>query len=555
MKNATPTSDRVRKSVYPDSSFYVQSNTIAPPTPPLYAPPQRIQRPPTPILIYTIITSLPTHLWPHTGGQTVESYLILPVQRVPRYKLLLSELRKRTPKDHPDYAPLEEAIAKVNAAAHVINDTLKDREILNKLFHIQSQFVGKVELVRRGRKFEREGVLTKICRRGHKQFYFHLFSDALVYSESTMMGYKFHRAIELATSNVKAVEDTDRVKNAFQISSKHKSFVAYVANAEDKVAWLADLQRCLADAKGGGTSGGGGGGGGGGGDSGAAGGDGDASQRGSDDNVRNRDRRCGSVEHLEEAHAAVWVPDSNQSACTICTSKFTFFNRRHHCRRCGALVCADCSKQRRLLEHMDATHKLRVCDKCCAETAQGERCLFRVRVEVVGARLSGLAVANGFLHGSGEAAAGSPGGDSPSASSDSKVLSWQCGVLHCERQVGETHMSQTRTASVEPTWTGGSVEGAADKSGNVESNVITFPLSPEALLRDGPGSEIVLEVNGHAGYVGEGGRRSWSSVRWICGWGTGECVCLCVMSLVYCAALVAYLWPQNHTYIRSSAFA
>ena len=463
------------------------------------------------------------------------------MQRVPRYKLLLSELRKQTPKDHPDYAPLEEAIAKVNEAAHVINDTLKDREILNKLFHIQSQFVGKVELVRRGRKFEREGVLTKICRRGHKQFYFHLFSDALVYSESTMMGYKFHRAIELATSNVKAVDDTDRVKNAFQISSKHKSFVAYVANAEDKVAWLADLQRCLANAKGGGASGGGGGGGGGGGDSGAAGGDGDASHRGSLDNTSVR-KRCGSVEHLEEAHAAVWVPDSNQSACTICSSKFTFFNRRHHCRRCGALVCADCSKQRRLLEHMDATHKLRVCDKCCAETAQGERCLFRVRVEVVGARLSGLAVANGFLHGSGEAAAGSPGGDSPSVSSDSKVLSWQCGVLHCDRQVGETHMSQTRTASVEPTWTGGSMEGAADKSGNVESNVITFPLSPETLLRDGPGSEIVLEVHGHAGYVGEVGRRSWSSVR-LDLWLEDRTMCLfvCNVTGVLCSSCCVFV--------------
>lgn len=27
----------------------------------------------------------------------------MPVQRIPRYQLLLKELQKRTPEDHPDY--------------------------------------------------------------------------------------------------------------------------------------------------------------------------------------------------------------------------------------------------------------------------------------------------------------------------------------------------------------------------------------------------------------------------------------------------------------------
>ena len=47
------------------------------------------------------------------GGQTMESYLILPVQRVPRYRMLLEDLRKHTPEGHPDIEPLEGAITKV----------------------------------------------------------------------------------------------------------------------------------------------------------------------------------------------------------------------------------------------------------------------------------------------------------------------------------------------------------------------------------------------------------------------------------------------------------
>ena len=37
------------------------------------------------------------------NGQTLQSLLIQPIQRVPRHKLLLKELLKHTTKTHPDY--------------------------------------------------------------------------------------------------------------------------------------------------------------------------------------------------------------------------------------------------------------------------------------------------------------------------------------------------------------------------------------------------------------------------------------------------------------------
>lgn len=38
-----------------------------------------------------------------------------------------------------------------------------------------------------------------------------------------------------------------------------------------------------------------------------------------------------------------WEPDEATSECRRCSRRFTFFQRKHHCRRCGLVVCAHCS--------------------------------------------------------------------------------------------------------------------------------------------------------------------------------------------------------------------
>jgi DNA-directed RNA polymerase subunit RPC12/RpoP len=41
-----------------------------------------------------------------------------------------------------------------------------------------------------------------------------------------------------------------------------------------------------------------------------------------------------------------WVDDTASLTCLLCVEKFTYSNRRHHCRTCGALVCDHCSSKR-----------------------------------------------------------------------------------------------------------------------------------------------------------------------------------------------------------------
>eukprot|EP01064_Diplonema_japonicum_P034220 TRINITY_DN7027_c0_g1_i4.p1 TRINITY_DN7027_c0_g1~~TRINITY_DN7027_c0_g1_i4.p1 ORF type:complete len:725 (+),score=109.40 TRINITY_DN7027_c0_g1_i4:741-2915(+) len=58
-----------------------------------------------------------------------------------------------------------------------------------------------------------------------------------------------------------------------------------------------------------------------------------------------------------------WAPDSSSHTCTRCSNLFTLLTRRHHCRKCGKLVCAKCSPLR--MPVPSVTHSLvRVCLDC-----------------------------------------------------------------------------------------------------------------------------------------------------------------------------------------------
>jgi hypothetical protein len=41
-----------------------------------------------------------------------------------------------------------------------------------------------------------------------------------------------------------------------------------------------------------------------------------------------------------------WQPDSEVTNCPICGVQFSFWYRKHHCRKCGRVVCASCSPHR-----------------------------------------------------------------------------------------------------------------------------------------------------------------------------------------------------------------
>jgi len=70
--------------------------------------------------------------------------------------------------------------------------------------------------------------------------------------------------------------------------------------------------------------------------------------------------------------AAVWVPDHSANICMVCKkTKFSPIVRRHHCRRCGSVVCGSCSNKKFLIPHI-SSKPVRVCNKCYDQMSSGK---------------------------------------------------------------------------------------------------------------------------------------------------------------------------------------
>ena len=73
-----------------------------------------------------------------------------------------------------------------------------------------------------------------------------------------------------------------------------------------------------------------------------------------------------------------WMADADTAACTSprCTSgspgrplEFSFFKRRHHCRRCGRIFCDACSSGRLVIVDSGSEKAHRVCAACAISVA------------------------------------------------------------------------------------------------------------------------------------------------------------------------------------------
>eukprot|EP00965_Chrysotila_dentata_P133957 4430312-Pleurochrysis_carterae.AAC.1 len=59
-----------------------------------------------------------------------------------------------------------------------------------------------------------------------------------------------------------------------------------------------------------------------------------------------------------------WLPDTLANDCQLCSSPFSTANRRHHCRHCGRIACAACSKSKLAIHKFGVNKPTRVCAEC-----------------------------------------------------------------------------------------------------------------------------------------------------------------------------------------------
>lgn len=127
---------------------------------------------------------------PRVQSSRLESIIIMPIQRIPRYKLLLEDLLKRTPDAHPDCNLLKESLKKVDEVAVFLDSNLKEHEQRQKVVELTVNFNAST-LLQPHRKWLREGeVGLRDPNLGNrvKKLHILLFNDILVPTVLSKLG-------------------------------------------------------------------------------------------------------------------------------------------------------------------------------------------------------------------------------------------------------------------------------------------------------------------------------------------------------------------------------
>lgn len=370
---------------------------------------------------------------PESQHLPLESFLMEPVQRVPRYRLLLEQLLKYTPEGHVERAATAEALALTVDVAQANNDAIVMRAQKDRIMTIMMSLSAatRVNLLDDpSRELLKEAVLQRQCRRGVKEFHFWLFTDKLLYAEqvSGLAGstsyYSLNRDISLTACRVRPVKPLSEHRTAdaeggtevdaevdadpdadqedcsytsldtFSASSKHSSLGSIgpdsfsskastssgtpgrahrrknSLNAVKEAIFLLHQPAAAKDLK-------------------------DAPltearafivespQKSFQVWAASEGEKLAWMAAIDGAIAALrrkigeagediaplWIPDTAVTHCQQCETKFGLVTRRHHCRNCGCNVCDSCSLNRCTLSHVDSTKDVRVCNVCFLDLA------------------------------------------------------------------------------------------------------------------------------------------------------------------------------------------
>lgn len=130
----------------------------------------------------------------------IESLLVTPVQRIPRYVLLLQDLVKHTPKWHKDAEEIDIALAMIKALADYINKNRSDYENKIKLEDLDSRITDKPgDFMLSGglnRRYIRESEVEMSVNKDKRKVW--LFNDMILFGQENKKGQiKYKSSVKL----------------------------------------------------------------------------------------------------------------------------------------------------------------------------------------------------------------------------------------------------------------------------------------------------------------------------------------------------------------------
>ncbi|CAG8435084.1 2927_t:CDS:2 [Ambispora gerdemannii] len=173
---------------------------------------------------------------PALNGLQMNSFLIMPIQRIPRYKLLLEALLKYTHESHPDYASLTKCVQQITVIADDVNEKIRDAENQQKVIEIQGQVEGLPSaIVKPARRFIFRGDLYKVLPRPQK----------------IKLRHSYTSQIDLAFATLKDIKDGQADKPfCFQISTQTQdgakaNHTVRAKSEQEKSEWMTRISDAI----------------------------------------------------------------------------------------------------------------------------------------------------------------------------------------------------------------------------------------------------------------------------------------------------------------------
>jgi len=175
---------------------------------------------------------------------SLEGFLIAPVQRLPRYVLLLQEILNFTPEDHPDYDNMSRATDYVRSLVTAVNDSKRKQEYISELMNIQISLSNYTDslvtpyrrLMKKGQIIEHlePSLMNIFDSKKEVQRYIFICSDIVLITK--MKKKKFDVSDVVAIDEAK-IEDVEGHKDTFRLMSRKKSFVFKCESENEKKEW------------------------------------------------------------------------------------------------------------------------------------------------------------------------------------------------------------------------------------------------------------------------------------------------------------------------------
>eukprot|EP00727_Mastigamoeba_balamuthi_P002200 m51a1_g11978 putative domain containing protein (1077) ;mRNA; r:848997-852887 len=182
----------------------------------------------------------------------LQSYLIMPIQRVPRYKLLLEELIRFTDPTHVDFESLGKALDRIKDVAETINERKRDADAASRVVELQ----GLVEcdsgmpapvIVQPSRRFVREGAVRKVDGwREAKNPWLVLLNDMLLFVDRHDSGRMRLRGL-WSLAAVCALDPKEPISTSFQLTVQSDGrpdkteMCVHCSSPDERAHWVADI--------------------------------------------------------------------------------------------------------------------------------------------------------------------------------------------------------------------------------------------------------------------------------------------------------------------------